>query len=142
MLIGQYQSKLGAKRRTAIPKKFRTTLGKNPIITRWYEGCLVLISKDNWNALLDKLTGKQEIVTAPVRDTDRFIMGSAFELEPDTQGRVIIPDYLADYAELKEDLVFLGLGDRVELWDKNTWLKKEKSIAETASQLVEKLANE
>lgn len=141
MIIGQYETKISPKRRVAIPKKFLKKLGEKIIAAKWYEGCLVLVSQDDWQKLLNRLTGKKGIVTAPVRDTDRFILGSAFELEPDGQGRVIIPAVLADYANFDEDATFIGLGDRVEIWDRKEWKKQEEYVASHAGEFVEELAN-
>lgn len=80
------------------------------------------------------------MVSAPVRDTDRFILGSAYEIEPDFQGRVIIPSNLASYANLKTRLVFLGLNDRIEIWDEEAWKKREEYISQHAGEFIEKLA--
>jgi MraZ protein len=137
VLIGQYEASISFKRRVAIPRKFVAQLGKRMIIARWYEECLVLVSEDNWKMLLDKLTGKSDILTIPVRDTDRFIMSSAFEVEPDDQGRVVIPEPLYEYARLKDQVVFLGLGDRVEIWEKEGWTKREQIIQKNAVLLLE-----
>ncbi len=140
MFIGQYEAVLGEKNRIAIPKKFRNELGEKFIIAKWYEGCLVLVSGKYWSALLEKLRGRSKIITLPVRDTDRFILGSAYEVEPDSQGRVVLPEKLVKYASLKNEVSFLGLGDRIEIWDKVLWEKREKFISENAEKLVEKLA--
>ncbi|MEK7526607.1 MAG: division/cell wall cluster transcriptional repressor MraZ [Patescibacteria group bacterium] len=142
MLIGQYQQNLTESKRIAVPVRFRKELGDKLIIAKWYEGCLVIVSKENWQALLTKLTGRSEIITSPVRDTDRFIMGSAYEVEPDAQGRIILPTNLIDYACLAKEVVFLGLGNRVELWDESIWKKREEYIAKNAAEMIEKLANE
>jgi MraZ protein len=140
MLIGQYETTLSLKRRVAIPKAFRKVLGKKFIVAKWYEGCLVLVGQEDWQELLNRLTGKKGVITAPVRDTDRFILGSAFEVEPDGQGRVIIPSLLSEYANLKDDIVFIGLGDRVEIWSKADWKKRESYVASHAAEFVEKMA--
>ena len=142
MLIGSYSSVLSLKRRTAIPKKFLEELGKELVVAKWYEGCLVLVGKTVWRALLNKLTGKAQIITGPVRDTDRFILGSAYEVEADSQGRVILPLRLVRYANLKDKLMFLGLGDRIEIWNEEAWQKKEKEISQKASSYIESYAKE
>lgn len=142
MLLGTYYGVLSPKRRTAVPSTFRKLLGKNLIIAKWYEGCLVLVGEEGWSALLKRLTGKSDTVTAPVRDTDRFILGSAFTLEADEQGRVVIPEILAKYAFLGKDIVFIGLGDRAEIWNRKEWTKREEKISRNASSLLEKVANE
>ena len=140
MLIGSYSAILSPKRRTAVPKKFLEELGSTFIIAKWYEGCLVVVGKSVWEALLERVSPKGSVVTGPVRDTDRFILGSAFEVAPDAQGRIVIPGALASYANLSEKIVFLGLRDRLEVWDEEEWAKREKEIAAGAAQLIEKLA--
>lgn len=139
MLIGQYFSKVTEKNRISLPKKFRNELGKKLIIAKWYEGCCVIIPEGEWKGILGKLTGKAEILTKAVRDTDRFILGSAYELDLDAQGRFVIPSNLIGYAGLSEDVTFLGLGDRVELWDSKVWSEKEKIVQESAGEALERL---
>jgi MraZ protein len=139
MLIGQYTNKLTEKGRTALPAKFRRIIGSKAIIAKWYEGCLVLISAKDWSSHLERLKGKDNMLSQPVRNTDRFILGSAFEMEPDTQGRILIPKALREYAELADEVVFLGLGKRVEIWDKTAWQKKEKQIQKDAAEYIEQL---
>ena len=140
MLLGQYSSNLSKKRRVAIPKKFREILGARFIVTKWYEGSLVLVSMDSWNKLLSRVIKETELVIEPVRDTERFLLGSAYELVPDDQGRVIIPETLAMYAVLTESVRFVGLGDRVELWSGDKWEKREKYLNENANKILEELS--
>ncbi len=140
MLIGHYYVKITDKNRTAVPKRFREEFGKNAVCDKWDEGCLVIVSECAWQELLGRLTGKSEIITKSVRDTDRFILGSAFEVEFDSQGRFVIPKSLKEYAGLKKEVVFVGLNDRVEVWDAGAWQKREKYVQERSADLVEKLA--
>ncbi len=139
MVIGLYETKVTGKRRLAIPKKFREKLGSTLIVAKWYEKCLVLTGEEGWDDLFKRVTGDIKMITSPVRDTDRFILGSAYEVNPDDQGRVVLPEKLINWAGIKSEAVFLGLGDRVEIWDKAEWEKKEKQIGETAEELLEKL---
>jgi len=137
MLIGSYLGNLGQKRRVAIPKKFLEELGSKLVIAKWYEGCLVIVSHKDWEALLQRLTGPQTTITQGVRDTDRFVLGSAFFVETDNQGRIVIPKILFSYANLTKDIVFLGLGSRVEIWDQKSWADREEYIAKHAAELIE-----
>jgi MraZ protein len=141
MLLGQYPVKVTEKGRIAIPAKFRSSLGKKLIVAKWYEGCLVIVSESKWNALLKRLTGKSEIITSPVRDTDRFILGSAFDVETDSQGRFVVPKILKKYSNLGSDAIILGLGDRLEVWNSKEWRKREEFIGKNAAEMVEKLAD-
>lgn len=142
MLIGQYSSNISKKRRVAIPAKFRSELGDVFILTRWYEGCLALVSVNEWSLLVNRLIGDIKGITEPVRDTDRFLLGLAYEIKPDEQGRVVIPEKLIEFAGIKKSVVFLGLGNRVEIWDEESWIKKEKEIQEHASKYIERIAKQ
>ncbi|HWA51948.1 MAG TPA: hypothetical protein VG895_02780 [Patescibacteria group bacterium] len=140
MIIGSYESSLGDKRRTAVPRKFLGELGEEFIVAKWYENCLVLVSNEFWNKVIDRLTGGTKVLELGVRDIDRFIIGSAFQVTPDEQGRIIIPEILAQYAHLERDLIFVGLGDRVEIWNKNDWDLKSVEVAKTTKEFIESLS--
>lgn len=140
MLIGSYLGSLSDKRRVAVPKKFLAELGQNPILAKWYEDCLILVSSDFWDRLFDRLVGGKKTISYGVRDIERFILGSAFEAEPDDQGRIIIPEILSEYAGLEKDLIFIGLRDRVEIWPKGVWDKKSGELAKTTKDYIEVLA--
>lgn len=140
MLIGQYTSKLTEKDRLAVPKKLRGDLGEEMIIARWYENCLVLVSQAGWKELLSRLSGVTGPIVSPVRDIDRFILGMAFEISLDKQGRFIVPEILLAYAGIKQEVVFVGLRDRVELWAVDEWKKIEEVVQEKASQAIEQIA--
>jgi len=142
MLIGQYDSKLTDKDRIVVPNKFRQELEKELIVARWYEQCLVLVSQVGWSNLVNRLVGAAELVISPVRDIDRFILGSAFEIKIDSQGRFIVPKILIDYAEIKTEVVFLGLQDRIEIWSRENWEILEESIESKAAEAIEKIAKE
>lgn len=140
MLIGSYLGSLGEKRRVAIPKRFLVELGERPILAKWYEDCLILVSEEFWQRLLGRLTGDSRVISLGVRDIERFILGSAYETEPDTQGRIILPDILVKYANLENELIFVGLTDRVEIWSKKVWDEKSMELAKTTKEYIENLA--
>jgi MraZ protein len=140
MLIGSYPGILNEKRRVAIPKRFLEQLGKRPILARWYENCLILLGSQAWNDLLVRLVGKNKVAGLGVRNIERFILGSAFEIEPDSQGRIVIPEYLATYAGLKDEVMFVGIINRVEIWSKERWEELSASLSEVTKKYIEKLS--
>lgn len=131
---------LSDARRVAVPKKFLKELGDNPILAMWYENCLILVSSSFWERLLTRLTGGKKTVSLGVRDIERFILGSAFETEPDGQGRIVIPEILSSYAALNRDLIFVGLVDRVEIWSKASWDEKSANLAKSTKEYIEDLS--
>jgi MraZ protein len=140
MIIGQYKSKLTDKNRLSVPKKIRDEFGEEMIIARWYESCLVLVPKGYWQIFIKRIRGRSKLVVEPVRDVERFIYGSAFEVVLDSQGRFILPEVLALYSNIKDDVVYIGLGDRVEIWANNEWEKLEKDIETKANKAIEAIA--
>lgn len=140
MIIGEYNQKLTDKNRIAFPKKFREELGNKLIITKGYEGCLVIISPAQWEELIsDAVSGP--FVSGLIRDTSRFLLASAAEIELDTQGRFVVPQYLLEYASINTEGVFLGLGRWVELWGLKNWSEKRQEIEKNSGEIGEKLSS-
>jgi MraZ protein len=139
MLIGEYHGKLSSKKRTSLPKKFRNELGENIILTRGYEDALILVNQDMWQKIAqDVINGS--FINKNIRDTSRFLVGSATEVQTDKQGRFIIPQALFDHAQLKEDIVFIGLVNWVEVWDKDMWQKRLEYLKENGDEIAQELS--
>jgi len=138
MLIGQYEGKLGAKGRIAFPKKFREVLGDKLIITLGYENSLIVVSEENWKALLEGTEGKP-FIQSETRETQRFLLGGASSVELDNKGRLIIPGYLREFAKIENDVVFLGLSRYVEIWDKNLWLGYRQNLEKNIDRISQRL---
>jgi MraZ protein len=140
MFVGTYLVSVTSGKRTSIPSVFRQKIGQSAILAKWYENCLVLVGKDSWEALLERLTGGQKMIIEPIRETEHFIFASAYEVDIDDQGRIVLPDRLVSYANLGDQVYFLGVGDRVEIWNKELWEKKEAEVASEAANYIERLA--
>lgn len=137
MLIGNYRSKLDlVKGRTALPKKFRQLLGEKVIITAGYENSLMIVSLKAWEKVVGEIINKP-FISSSARETDRFLLGSAFEIELDHQGRLIIPATLRQYAQLGQEIVFVGVGNRVEVWGQTAWDNHQQYLDEN----IEKIAS-
>jgi len=139
MLIGEHVYKVGEKNRVALPKAFRDEIGNKIVITRGYEGCLVVVSPAQWARLIED-AASGPFVSGPVRDTSRFLLGGAAEVELDEQGRFVIPKTLADYAALGGEVCFLGLGRWIEIWDKARWDERKAYLAKEAGEIANRLA--
>lgn len=103
---------------------------------------MVLVELKAWQALWQRLTGGEKRVVSRIRETERFILASAYSSRPDEQGRIVIPEELVTFAALGDQIAFLGVGDRVEIWDKGKWEEKEKLLRGEAAKLIDELANE
>ena len=138
MLIGEYSVLIGEKNRVAIPKKLRESLNGKIFITRGYENCLILVDEQRWNKLIEELN-KTPLLRLSVRDTKRFILGGATEMEPDSQGRVILPDPLKEFSGIENKVVFIGVGEWLEIWSEQKWKDRLNILSKEVSDLAERL---
>ena len=116
---GEFKSTLDAKGRMNFPEKLREELGTSFVISKTIgEKCIKVYSNEDWESLVESIRKMPQVKTAGIQ---RFLFGSAFEVEPDKQGRVLIPSPLREYAELQTDIVIVGLEGRAEIWDKQRW---------------------
>ncbi len=140
MLLGEYRHNLDPKGRVAVPAKFRETLETGAIITRGLDRCLFIFSLKEWEALAQKITALP-LAQANSRAFVRLMLAGAADVRFDTQGRILIPDYLREYAGLTKEVVVAGLMNRVEIWDTAAW-KQYKARTEAASdEIAEKLGS-
>ena len=140
MFIGEYRYTLDPKKRLAIPAKFRKELGKEVIITRGLDNCLVIYSLKEWQTMSDKL-GKLPASQLEARGFARIMLAGAMAVKLDKLGRILIPEYLKRYAFLKKNVVICGLYNRLEIWDAQKWdnykRKLEKEVGDFAAKLKE-----
>lgn len=139
MIIGEYQSKIGEKKRVSLPKKLRDELGDQLILTRGYENCLVLVNKDMWKIVAKDVIGGS-FINSNIRETSRFLVGSATEVQPDIQGRFVIPQSLFEHGKFLEEIVFVGLVNWVEIWDKEEWEKKLSALQSRGSEIADEIS--
>ncbi|MFZ2390259.1 MAG: division/cell wall cluster transcriptional repressor MraZ [Minisyncoccales bacterium] len=135
MIIGQYNYNLDPKKRLTIPTKFRNVLSEGAVITRGIDGCLFLYPQKQWNELADKLS-KLPLSQSNARSFARVMLAGAMDVKVDSLGRILIPDYLKEYAKLNKSVVIAGLYDRIEIWDEDAW----KKYGQTTNTQVESMA--
>ncbi len=120
MFMGEYNHSIDAKGRVIVPAKFRESLGEEFVVTQGLDGCLFVFPNEEWNVFEEKLK------TLPMANKDarkfvRFFLAGAAQLEVDKQGRILLPSVLREFAGLEKDVALVGVGSRVEIWDKQRW---------------------
>lgn len=143
LLLGTYTPKLDEKGRLLLPAKLRPRFGSGLVMTKGQERCIFLLPVDEFARFYEKLKDAP-VTEKEVRDYLRVMLSGASDETPDKQGRINIPQSLRDYAGLERDVVVIGAGTRVEVWDKAAWdtylAEKESVYATTATQLLPDLA--
>lgn len=139
MFIGEYQHAIDDKGRVAVPAKFRATLGERAIVTRGLDRCLFIFSVTEWEGLAKKLVALP-LVQANSRAFTRLMLAGAREVDLDSQGRMLVPDYLRVYAHLKKQIIVAGLYNRIELWDEAAWKKYKTQTESDSDEIAERLS--
>ncbi len=138
MLIGEYKHSMDLKGRVAMPAKFRDKLGIGAIITRGLDNCLFVFGANEWEVLVKKLI-ELPISQYNSRAFVRLMLAGARDVEFDNQGRILIPDYLRKYADLKKDVVIAGLYNRIEIWSAERWEQYKNKTESQTEEIAEKL---
>lgn len=138
MFIGEYIYSIDAKKRLAIPSKFRKALGKKAVITRGLDNCLIIYPLTEWSKMAKKLESLPSSQT-DARSFARIMLSGAVDVELDKLGRILIPDYLKSYAALKKNVAILGLSNRIEIWDERKWQEYKKKTEMAAGDIAERL---
>jgi len=138
MFIGEYQYAIDEKGRFAIPAKFRSSLQTGAVVTKGLDGCLVLYPESEWKTLADTLAALP-LTKAGTRAFARLMLAGAMDTKLDKQGRMMIPDYLRQYAGMKKRIVVVGMYTRCELWDEDRWERYKKHTEKEREEIAEKL---
>lgn len=142
MFYGEYFHSVDRKGRLILPSKFREVSKANFIekffVTRGLDKCLFMFAEEEWKNQEQKFKSvsftKQES-----RIFNRLYFSGAVEVIPDRQGRILIPDYLKDFAEVKKDIVIVGVSNRIEIWAKERWQEFYGNWRKSFEDIAEKL---
>ena len=139
MLIGEFNHGMDQKNRIIVPVKLREDLGESFIITKGLDGCLYIYPKNEWLMFEAKLKALH-LTSKDARAFVRFFFSGANEMEPDKMGRILIPQSLLEYAGIADEVVSVGMMNRVEVWSKEKWKAyndSELDMDEIASRMNE-----
>lgn len=131
MLIGEYYHNLDAKGRVSIPSKFRDDLGGSFVLSKGLDNCLYAYSVSEWDTFKNELLTMRGSNAQKIR---RFFFSGATECEIDSQGRVVIPPNFREYASLLKEVVIVGVSNRAEIWNRESW---EKYISDSTFDSAE-----
>lgn len=138
MFIGEFNHSLDIKGRIALPKKFRSDLEKGLVITKGLDNCLWIYTMEEWENLAKKLINLP-ISQSDTRAFSRMMLAGAMDVNLDSQGRIVIPEYLRTYANINKKVIIAGLYDRLELWDQDKWDEYKSKTESKVDELAERL---
>jgi MraZ protein len=135
MFLGEYAHTIDDKGRLTLPAKYRTELASGVVVTRGLDKCLFVFPMDEWKTLAEKVSALP-ITDVSAREFRRQLFSGADDVELDKQGRVLLPQYLREYAGLNGNVIVAGLNTHMEIWSPDAWNTIRASIdsADNAEQ--------
>ena len=141
-LIGEYECRLDDKSRIILPAALKKQISQDAhdkfVINRGFEGCLVLYPQDVW----DETTAKMNKLNLFVKDHRQFVRAfnnGATPLALDSQNRLLLPKQLLDFASIEKEIILFAYSDRIEVWNKKTYLELVSKEPEDFASLAEKV---
>lgn len=139
MFLGEYSHTIDAKGRLIVPAKYREILGDTFVVTKGLDGCLYIYRNEEWEQFEEKLSR----LPSSKRDTrkmQRYFLSSADRVEVDKQGRILIQSKLREFAGLQKDVVFAGVGKKIEIWSSENWGETAAFDYDDIDDVVENLS--
>jgi len=140
MFLGDYQHTLDAKGRVSLPAKFRQDMTGKLVIAKGFEDCLYVYPAEEYGRFVERLTSIDDF-DPRYRKVRRFFTSGAVETELDGAGRISVPPHLREYAHLVKDVAITGNGDRIEVWDAETWAGYAGETADRIEDFAKELAD-
>ncbi len=138
MFIGEHRHSIDEKGRLQLPVKWRSKLAEGAVITKGFDGSLKFYPLSAWQEIAEKLA-KLPQSQASTRAYVRQTLAGAVDVELDKLGRVVLPAYLRQYANLGKQAILAGLFDHVEVWDEKTWETYQGQIDQTTEEFAQTL---
>jgi MraZ protein len=132
VFLGQFAHNVDAKGRLTVPVRFRASLAAGAFVTQGFERNLMVYTTDSFERLA-KRANLLSSTDPEARAVRRMIFGGATEVSLDSVGRILIPPFLREFAELKEEVTVVGVGEYFEIWSTQAWLKELASVTDAES---------
>jgi len=138
MFIGEYTLSIDEKGRLSVPVKFRADLKGKAVVTRGLDNSLFLYSISEWAKLAERLS-TLPISKANTRAFARLMLSGAMDCEMDGAGRIVLPEYLRDFAKINKRVVVTGMYNRMEVWSEEAWKRYKKNTEKDSTKIAEQL---
>lgn len=134
--MGTYQNNVDPKGRVSIPVKYREALGERFYVTKGFDCCIDIHTAAGWEKLASKLH-KLSVTKKSMRNFVRFVFGNATEVELDKQGRILLPALLREAVGIEKEVIVMGVGDKIEIWNKAAWEKQQQELSQNIADISE-----
>ncbi len=138
---GHYEHSLDAKNRLSIPARFRASFSAGVVLAKDPETCVAVWTPDSHESIIERALGGLNPMASEYRKLSRFYQGNSFEIELDGSGRVTLPQPLMAHAAIEKEVVVVGVGDHLEVWDRERWESEQQSLDAEIEEVTERLGH-
>lgn len=146
MYLGYYESHCTQKNQLTFPSKFKELAGSELLLTTWFENSLLILPTGAGKQMLSQIISDTTSLLPEGRDLERFFYGNAVTVRLDLKNRFVLPAHLKDFAKIGNDATFVGVGERIELWDLEGFANygkiREIQIRDTAINYYNRVFNQ
>ncbi|MBQ7411593.1 MAG: division/cell wall cluster transcriptional repressor MraZ [Clostridia bacterium] len=126
MLYGRYEHTVDAKNRMFVPAKFKEALGASFKVTyNDFNKCILVYSDEEWAKYEEKIS---QLPTLQFEDFIRAVYSNTVDVQVDSQGRIVIPQFLKDKVSIQKNVLVLGVGSHLEIWAQEEYAEKQKAV--------------
>ena len=140
MFFGEYEHTIDDKNRLTLPARFRQSFAAGVVVARGIDQCLDVYTREGWEATMASRLAGLDPFTRENRQLRRALFSSGSEADVDKQGRVTIPAGLLGKASLARDVVVVGVGDHLEVWDRKAWKAEIEDVEGRVELVAERVA--
>ncbi len=138
---GTFEHTLDAKHRLTVPSKYRTALSGTVFLVKDVDRCISVYHEDTYSAMTRSALAGLNEMSPQARELRRFFHANATDVELDSAGRVMLPPSHLEHAGIDRQVVIIGAGDSLELWDRETWKTYETDLTARAPDLTAALGH-
>lgn len=127
MLLGRYDVILDAKGRLNFPARFRDAMGPTFVVMEWLEHCLFVLPQSEVERIAERLESTELMETWEITGD---LFSTACEVEPDKQGRILLPAFLRRHANLEKEVTIIGNRNHAEIWSTEAWEARRQGMTD------------
>ena len=138
---GHFEYSLDAKNRLTIPAKFRASFSDGLVLAKWLDPCVAIFTPEGFERFQDSFLPDMHPLSADRRKLARFFSGGSFDVELDAAGRVTLNGELLKHAGISKEVVVIGSGDHLEVWDGAAYMEDQTDLPDQVARIAESLGH-
>jgi MraZ protein len=138
---GTFDYSLDQKNRLTVPAKFRAALAEGVVLAKGVDPCVELWAPKDFDARMDAALAGRNPLSRDARRISAFFSANSQDAELDSAGRIGMPPFLGEHASLAKEVVVIGAGDHVQVWDRTSWADFNATLADEIGEITERLGH-